>query len=173
MDTAKLYFESLSEHLWAHSLAKKLNTRLFAFSELLKVNAKVPNFSLPDADGRVSNIAEYRGRYVLLDFWASWCVPCLEEVPAFKDFYSQHSPSVEVVGISLDSDKDKWISAVEKHEIPWPTWSDLKGSENEVAQMFTIRFIPFKLLIDPVGRIVLINPTMDEVVKFFEELTSS
>jgi peroxiredoxin len=171
IDTAKKYYNSLQPNLKNHSLGKKLYYELFELPKTLTIGHSIPLFSLPDTQGVIRNISEFRGKYVLLDFWASWCGPCIEEFPALKELYANyHVKGLEIIGISLDSKKDKWHDAIRKYNINWPTWSDLNGSDNKVAQLFGIKEIPKKLLVDPAGNLVLKNPTLIELQQYLNNM---
>ena len=113
------------------------------------------DFTQADVNGKPVRLSDYKGKYVLLDFWASWCGPCRAENPNVLKAYNQFKDkNFTVVGVSLDEKADKWKEAIEKDGMPWMQVSDLKGFRNEVAQQYGIQAIPFSFLIDPQGIIV-------------------
>lgn len=105
-------------------------------------------------DGREVNLADMKGKVVLVDFWATWCVPCLKTMPGLKALYADyHDKGFEVIGISLDSDKDKLEGFLEREGIAWPQYFDGKGWDNELAARYGIESIPATFLIGPDGQI--------------------
>jgi peroxiredoxin len=119
------------------------------------VGKQVPDFSLPDAEGRQVSLTSFRGKYLLVDFWASWCGPCRAENPnvvkAHEEFKNKN---FAILGVSLDMDKDKWQKAVQQDNLAWTQISDLKYWNSKAVSTFKFEGIPFNLLIDPQGKIV-------------------
>ena len=131
------------------------------------------DFELPDMDGKMHKLSEYagKGNYVLLDFWASWCGPCRQEMPNVKAVYDRfHSKGFEIVGVSLDNNKKAWTDAVAKMQMTWPQLSDLKAWKSSAAQLYYVKSIPATLLIGPDGKIVASNLRGEELIKKIEEL---
>jgi peroxiredoxin len=103
-------------------------------------------------DGRQVDLATQRGKVVLLDFWATWCPPCIKEVPQIKAAYEKwHDRGFEVIGISLDDKKEDLLSFLNRNKIEWPQYFD--GSENRIAKRFGIEEIPTMWLIDKQGKL--------------------
>ena len=125
---------------------------------LSKVGNTIPSFSLRNSINEDVSIEDFRGQYVLIDFWASWCGPCRSENPNVVKAYNKYKQKgFTVLGISLDTDKDAWLKAISDDKLNWTHISDLQGWKNETAQKFGVRSIPFSILIDPEGIILAKN----------------
>ncbi len=134
-----------------------------------KVGSIIADFELPDSNGVVINIKDYRGQYVLIDFWASWCGPCRRENPNLVKAYNEFKDdNFTILGVSLDTERDKWLSAIENDHLAWPHISDLKGWNNEVASYFGVKSIPFSMVIDPNGVIIGKDLRGDELIEFLK-----
>lgn len=121
------------------------------------VGQKFVNFSMENADGKTVQLSDYagKGKYVLLDFWASWCSPCIKEMPELVKVYNKyHNKNFEIVGISLDENKEAWLKAIVRLDMKWPQLSDLKGWENQAAQIYGVTSIPYTILLSPDGVIM-------------------
>lgn len=124
------------------------------------IGSPLKDFKQPDADGTKHSIKEYvgHGNYVLIDFWASWCGPCMAEMPVVKDCYEKYkSQGFNVVGISLDNNLQRWQKAIADKGLTWPQLSDLRGWQNAAAAVYDIHAIPYSLLCDGNGNIVAVN----------------
>ncbi|UYZ60762.1 TlpA disulfide reductase family protein [Hymenobacter latericus] len=119
------------------------------------VGKPAPELSLPGPNGQPVALSSLRGRYVLIDFWASWCKPCRQENPAMVKLYRQYQPrGFEVYAVSLDDSREKWLKAVDADQLPWIQVSDLQGFSSPSAEAYDARAIPLTVLLDPEGRIV-------------------
>jgi peroxiredoxin len=120
-----------------------------------KVGSVLPEFKQNDVNGKSVSLSSLRGKYVLIDFWASWCGPCRAENPnVVKAFNAYKEKGFTILGVSLDQDKAKWLEAIKKDGLAWTHVSDLKYWNNEVAVKFGIQSIPANFLIDPNGVII-------------------
>ncbi len=119
------------------------------------VNKQAPDFALPDASGKMVSLASFKGKYLLVDFWASWCSPCRMENPNVVKAYSEFKDkNFAILGVSLDKEKDPWQQAVQEDKLAWTQVSDLKYWNSKAVEVFKFEGIPFNILIDPQGKII-------------------
>ncbi len=113
------------------------------------------DFTQTDVNGKNVSLSSYKGKYVLVDFWASWCGPCRKENPAVVAAYQKYKDKgFDVLAVSMDDNKDKWLAAIAKDNLTWTHVSDLKGWQNTVGKMYGVASIPFNLLLDKEGKIL-------------------
>jgi peroxiredoxin len=128
-------------------------------------------FSQASPEGKQIKLSEFKGKYVLVDFWASWCGPCRAENPNVVMAYQKYKDKgFTVFGVSLDSNKEAWLKAVDKDNLTWPQVSDLKGWQNDVAKLYGISSIPQNLLLDKEGKIIAKNLRGADLEAKLEEL---
>ena len=161
------------------SPAVKGSTGGKAFAEKLAVATKTGigsmamDFTQNDTLGKPVSLSAFRGKYVLLDFWASWCGPCRVENPAIVSTYAKYHPrGFEILSISLDrpGDKDKWMKAIHADKLTWTQVSDLQFWQNAVAVQYGVGSIPQNFLIDPQGKIIAKGLRGDELEKKLSEI---
>lgn len=123
------------------------------------IGAVAPNIALQNPDGKILNLSDLRGKYVLIDFWASWCGPCRRENPHVVEMYNKYKEKgFEVFSVSLDRTKEAWVRAIETDKLTWPNHvSDLKYWSSEAAKLYGVNSIPATFLIDKEGRIIAKN----------------
>ena len=119
------------------------------------VNTAAPNFTLPDVNGKPVSLSQFKGKYVLVDFWASWCKPCRVENPhVVKAFQQFKNKNFTVLGVSLDKEKAPWLEAIKADGLTWTHVSDLKFWDSMVVPMYRIEGIPYNVLLDPNGVVI-------------------
>ena len=147
---ANLYSQNIPNSKYT----KMLNERLKPLRSTA-IGQTAPDISLPTPDGGTKSLSSLRGKYVLIDFWASWCGPCRVENPNVVRMYNKYKgKGFEIFGVSLDQSRDKWLAAIEKDKLTWPHVSDLKGWESSAAQLYNVTAIPQTVLVDPQGKII-------------------
>ncbi len=135
------------------------------------VGGEAPNFTQKNPDGEGISLSDFRGKVVLIDFWASWCGPCRQENPNVVRMYNKYKDEgFEILGVSLDRDKTRWLGAIEKDGLTWPHVSDLKGWQNAVAQQYGVRSIPHTVLLDAEGNIIARNLRGSALEQKLEEI---
>jgi peroxiredoxin len=130
------------------------NTTLQEWKKTLRPG-KAPDFTLQDTSGKTIALSSFKGKYVLVDFWASWCKPCRFENPNVVAAFNQfRDKNFTILGISLDDNKQAWLNAIHTDGLTWNHVSDLKGWESQVAAMYGVQGIPYNFLLDPNGNII-------------------
>lgn len=147
------------------SLSKKQDT--VASSQKLTVGKPLPVFELQTADGKSIKSSSVKGKVVLIDFWASWCMPCRAAIPHLKELYKQyHAKGFEIVSISIDQNSKAWKNAMLKEAMPWQQGIDKYEDGKDASVMMNalgIQSVPFAIVLDAAGNVILINPTASDI----------
>ena len=137
------------------------------------VGSEAYDFTLKSIDGKEITLSDYRGKYVFLDFWASWCGPCRMEMPNMQELYKTYKKDLVIIGISLDKDEAKWKEAVKEFDMKWLQCCDPLEFHGEVAPRYKVAGIPRTVLVDPEGKVVALDlrgaKLVEEVGKFLNK----
>ena len=135
------------------------------------LNKQAPEINLPGPDGKLFSLGSLKGKYVLIDFWASWCGPCRKENPNVVAAYSKYKDkNFTILGVSLDKEKDEWIQAIKDDKLTWNHVSDLKQWESSMVSLYQFDGIPFNVLVDPQGKIIDSNLRGEALEKKLAEI---
>ncbi|MCU4177134.1 redoxin domain-containing protein [Carboxylicivirga sp. N1Y90] len=139
--------------------------------EKVAIGQPAPDFTMNDADGNPVSLSSFKGKLILVDFWASWCGPCRRENPNVVKLYAEFKDKgFDILGVSLDQKKDAWLKAIEDDQLTWNHVSDLKGWGNDAAKLYAVSGIPHTVLIDAEGVIIAKNLRGDELHNKVAEL---
>ncbi|WP_278353141.1 TlpA family protein disulfide reductase [Chryseobacterium gleum] len=140
----------------------------------IEIGKKAPEITMTKADGTAFSFSTLKGKIVLIDFWATWCAPCVEEQPELKALYDTYSDKVknnqfEILGISLDRNKESWQKAIDRFGISWIQISDLKFWKSPVAKLYEVDELPFNIIIDGQGTILAKNLHGKDLEEFLKK----
>ena len=162
------YYNEFPDSLKSSSAAKELNYYL----ENLTISKPAPDFSLSDTTGKHIKLSDFKGKYVLIEFWASWCIPCRRESPALMIAHNKYSKrGFEILNFSIDRKREEWVAAIKQDKLFWPQVLDLEGGISYVAQnQYKVYSIPDNFLLDPTGKIIAKNLSSKQVLAYLKEL---
>ncbi|MFT5832749.1 MAG: thiol-disulfide isomerase/thioredoxin [Cognaticolwellia sp.] len=145
------------------------------------VGEVAPDFEAKKPDNSTLKLSDYRGKIVLLDFWGTWCGPCLSEIPGLTTIYNKYKNTqlgaangFEIVAVAMDNDKEKWKNTIERRGMNWGGHvSDLKRMKGDVGTLYNVLEIPTKYLLNEKGIIISVNPTVQELDKLLMKKASN
>lgn len=170
LDEVLAYYDNLTDRVKKSAPGLILKQKIEDMQQV-NIGGMAPNFELTTPEGKKLSLNELRGHIVLLDFWASWCGPCLAEVPNLKAIYEKyHSKGLEILGISLDEKEAAWKNAIERKALTWRHVSSLKGWKCPVAKRFQVTGIPRMYIIDQQGKIIAQDLRGEKLAAKMDEL---
>ncbi len=138
---------------------------------LLQPGNEAPDFTLTAPDGTSYSLSDFRGSYVVLDFWASWCPDCRKDIPEMKRLHGEYGKNIRFISVSFDDKKDSWTRCIETNGMDWLHLSELKKwKTTEVSRLYNIQWIPAMYIIDRQGRIILSTVMIEKVAAKLKEL---
>jgi len=169
-DQLKQLTDTISSELQGSEYMSKLNEYLSQKAKT-SVGAVASDFTMKDTEGNDFTLSSLRGKYVLIDFWASWCSPCRQENPNVVNAYNKFKDKgFDIVGVSLDREKGAWLKAIKEDFLTWHHVSDLKFWNNVVARSYGVQSIPYNLLLDKDGKIIAVNLRGEALINKLKEI---
>ena len=163
-------FNNLSEQVRNSKAGRDFADKILTTKATLP-GGYLPDFSQPDTAGKLVSLSSFKGKHLLVDFWASWCLPCREENPSLVKAYNAYKDKgFTILGVSLDKNRANWLNAIHLDKLTWTHVSDLKYWNNEPAKEFDIRYIPQNILLDPSGKVIARNLSGEELNKILAKI---
>ena len=131
---------------------KQIDTLIVSLKKV-DIGQRAPDFTLRDVQSRKVSLSDFRGKYVLVEFWASWCGDCRREMPIIKTIHAKYK-DLAILGVSFDRNRPSWLNAIRQYQLGWTQVSDLKGWGSSLTSLYAVRWIPMVYLLDPNGKII-------------------
>ena len=169
-EEGKAYFDKFTDKIKQTRSGKNIEKIVKAATEVV-IGKPAPDFSAPSPEGKTISLKESLGKVTIIDFWASWCAPCRQENPNVVAMYNElHEKGLNIIGVSLDRDGDKWKEAIAKDGLTWPQISNLKFWQEPIAEQYNVKSIPATFILDENGIIVARDLRGDELKAKVKEL---
>ena len=163
-------YEKLDKTKISKFYKKNIEKNIYA-QHFVEVNDMIFNFELLDKNNLLFNTKSLKGKWVLIDFWASWCVPCRKQLPRLKKLYESNKKSnFEIIGVSIDEDVEKWKKALEMENLDWINVNENQGIYGKAPMKYNVNQIPMNFLINPEGRVIAKNISMEKLQKVLNEI---
>jgi len=170
LDVYSSQIPGFEQNLEDHWYFKQVKAQ-FQNIKKLAVGSIAPGFTLPDTSGNSIALSSLRGKFVFLDFWASWCQPCRRDNPKYVSIYNEYkNQNFEILGVSFDRKRENWLKAIKTDQLDWLHVSDLKYFDSEMIDLYNIVNVPTTFLLDPDGRIIAKNVHPEELEKILVEV---
>ncbi|MCQ4875612.1 MULTISPECIES: TlpA disulfide reductase family protein [Odoribacteraceae] len=169
LDELKALRAKIDPNLNEHPYTKQLDEfiRIAAFKE----GSMMPDFALPDPNGKKVSLSSFRGKYVLIDFWASWCGPCMREMPNIVKLYKEcKGKDFEILGVSLDKDKGAWLNTVKEKKMRWVQVCDFEMWGTAPVKMCNVTAVPYTVLVDPNGKVIALGLRGEQLIAKIKEI---
>lgn len=137
-------------------------------AELMSGNVTAPNFTFENAEKKPVSLDQFRGKWVIIDFWGTWCPWCIKGFPALKEAYAQYKPKLEVVGVACNDKYEAWLAGIKKYDLPWVNVFNPEKGGGQILEDYAVQGFPTKVIVNPDGKIV--NITAGEDPSFFDKL---
>ena len=147
---------------------KRKAAREVVKNDTVTIGSQVPELGLKDLNGNVLELKSLRGKYVVLDFWGSWCTWCIKGFPKLKKYHAKYQDRLEIVGIDCNDTAEKWTAAVKKHKVPW---LHVRSEDSIIEQKFRVTGYPYKVLISPEGTVL--KAYLGETEEFYQYLDAT
>lgn len=174
LERSRKLYENLHPDLKKHTAGKRLRYKLFEASAKLQKGNTAPVVSGISPDGKPVNLPDLKGRYVLIDFWASWCEPCRKEFPELRELYEKFHPAgFEILGVSLDTKPTLWKKAIVAEKLVWKNISEGRGFKGDIAIRYNVTEIPMNYLLNKDGTIIGVNLHNKELADLLSSLLTN